>query len=98
MFRVANDKPSGAIKKYTYLKTVHTKNRFKKTNAWGLDAEVVDWLKNYQKAMGKEVDIILTDQKNKKYSIMLTKALEVGEYFEFKPHGKQLFIPIKEFN
>ena len=96
LFRVMG-KPCGALTGNAYLKTVHTRNKFKKTNSWGISDIIIDYLKIYQERHGV-VGIILTDQKKKKYEITLDEALEVGQYFQFKEFEKQLFIPIKDFS
>ncbi len=80
-----------------YKNCTHEK-QVQKTNAWGISDEIIMFLKANQKASEKEVSIILTDQKKKKYEITLEKALEVGQYFQFKEFEKQLFIPIKDFS
>lgn len=84
----------GVLSGTTFSKTVNTKNIYRATKAWGLDAEMLSWM---SKEYDEDIDIILVDQKKKKYTIKLSEALKVGEHFQFGNHGLQLFVPLKEF-
>ena len=70
-----------------------SKHLFKKLDAWGIDAEVLD------KLVEKDYRIIVKDRdESKNYYVTASEWKEKGDYLHFKPHRAQVFLPLVEFD
>ena len=64
-------------------------HKFLKSDAYGINNEIIKHLRTCDK--------IMIRSKDNKYTISVAKALKVGQYLHFDKYELQLFIPIKEF-
>lgn len=81
--------------KTLYCKREKSRHLFRKFNAWGLDYRTIQSLK-IEKGLEK---IKLYDEENSvAYQTNINTLDEYGKIRHFKPHRKQIFLPLKYWN
>ena len=86
-------KKVGEIRDDVFYKNVNTKKHLMKVlDAWGIDNEI------FESLLTRVKEIVIFDRDTKTtFRTTPTDMKKNGIYKEFKPYGKQIFLPIKFF-
>jgi hypothetical protein len=93
-YKNSEGKIFGTTLQNTFWKNVKkSKHLFRKLNAWAIDKGIVDDLINN----GIQTIVIHEDEENINYEISVKDFVEKGIEGEFPECGKQIFLPLENF-